>query len=255
MWKLCLFHPWVVQELKDVCSVPGEVLAGWQCREDIDACTFSWKTWVLRGCGARAKALINSGKQALGLSCEAHLGKSCEPVGFVSMTLNLRPACANPKGAICCLNPVCSLTYRVLSVWSGIFSHVSKLVTLSQKTSSTASLILGLWDPRMLDTHPACWASVPWFCCEQFCLQPSLTAVSRICLSGPSRQQQTPVLCTVNFLLLIWGENVAGRRWTLWLIWAQWRTRVNKLLHLCSATNIDLDKTVRNLSEPGFAFN
>lgn len=48
-----------------------------------------------------------------------------------------------------------------------------------------------------------------------------------VCLSGPSRQKQTLVLCTVNFPLPGWGADVAGRRRTLWLIWAQLRTRVN----------------------------
>lgn len=70
-----------------------------------------------------------------------------------------------------------------------------------------------------------------------------------VCLSGPSRQKQTLVLCTVNFPLPSWGTNVAGRRRTLWLIWAQLRTRVNNLLYLWALTSADLDKTLVEISQ------
>lgn len=61
----------------------------------------------------------------MGLSDRVRLGKYFEPVGFITMTLNLSPAYAKSKGKVCCLAPRALWFTGPLSAWSRHFMSLS----------------------------------------------------------------------------------------------------------------------------------
>lgn len=117
----------------------------------------------------------------MGLSGRVHMGRSFEPVGFITRTLNLSPGDSSmlvwglkyAKGTVCCLDPMCSDLQGLLCLVKAFFFHVSKPVSLCEKIPM-APLILGFWDAGMPGSYPVCCTSFYQSCWEQFPLQAQL---------------------------------------------------------------------------------